>query len=121
LTGKFSRAQVQAIMIQAPNVHSGDTGPEANAVQWHSNISSILDIAHAKYPHVYLDTSYVFFQYILEMALTTCPDKIIFGSDAPGVHPAVSISCILLARVSDEVKQMVLADNICRILGEIAA
>jgi predicted TIM-barrel fold metal-dependent hydrolase len=74
-----------------------------------------------KYPHVYLDTSYVFFQYILEMALTTCPDKIIFGSDAPGVHPAVSISCILLARVSDEVKQMVLADNICRILGEIAA
>jgi hypothetical protein len=52
LTGKFSRAQVQAIMIQAPNVHSGDTSPEANAVQWHSNISSILDIAHAKYPNL---------------------------------------------------------------------
>jgi len=74
-----------------------------------------------RYPHVYLDTSYVFFQYILEDALATCPDKIVFGSDAPGVHPAVSISCIRLARASDEAKQMVLADNICRILGEIAA
>ena len=70
-----------------------------------------------KYPHVYLDTSYVFFQYVLEMAFATCPTKIVFGSDAPGVHPATSIACILSARVSDEVRQMVLADNICRILG----
>jgi predicted TIM-barrel fold metal-dependent hydrolase len=69
-----------------------------------------------RYPHVYLDTSYVFFQYVLEMALTSCPSKIVFGSDAPGVHPRTSITCLLSLRVADEVKQMVLADNIRRIL-----
>jgi lysophospholipase L1-like esterase len=52
LTGKFSPAQVQAIMIQAPNVHSSDTDPEANAEQWHRNVLAILDIAHAKYPNL---------------------------------------------------------------------
>ena len=69
-----------------------------------------------RYQHVYLDTSYVFFQYVLEMALTRCPSKIVFGSDAPGVHPRTSITCLLSLRVTDEVKQMVFADNIERIL-----
>jgi predicted TIM-barrel fold metal-dependent hydrolase len=69
------------------------------------------------YANVYLDTSYVFFQYVLEMALAACPTKVIFGSDAPGVHPNTSIACILSLRVSNEVKQMVFADNVRAIVA----
>jgi uncharacterized protein len=70
----------------------------------------------ARYPHLYLDTSYVFFQYVLERALATCPSKIVFGSDAPGIHPGTSITCIRSLRVPEDVKQMVFADNIGVIL-----
>jgi hypothetical protein len=52
LTGKYSPRQVQAIVIQAPNVHSGATNPDVNAVEWHRHVLSILDIAHAKYPNL---------------------------------------------------------------------
>jgi hypothetical protein len=52
LSGKYSPAQVQAVMIQAPNVRSGATDPEVNAVQWHQHVLSILDIAYAKYPNL---------------------------------------------------------------------
>jgi len=68
------------------------------------------------YPHVYLNTSFVFFQYILESAITSCPTKIIFGSDAPGVHPVTAISSITPLRISDEDKQLVFWDNMARIL-----
>lgn len=70
----------------------------------------------ARYPHLYLDTSYVFFQYILEMALQTCPSKIVFGSDAPGIHPGTSITCIRALRIPEDVKRMVFTENIRTVL-----
>ena len=71
-----------------------------------------------RYPQVYLNTSFVFYQYILELAIKTCPSKIIFGSDAPGVHPLTAVSSILTLRVPDELKQMVFWDNIVGIVGK---
>ena len=74
-----------------------------------------LDLAK-KYPHVYLNTSFVFYQYILELAVKSCPSKVIFGSDSPGVHPLTAVSSILTMRITDELKQMVLRDNVIRII-----
>lgn len=71
-----------------------------------------------KYPHVYLNTSFVFYQYILELAIAACPRKVIFGSDAPGVHPSAAVSTIMPLHVSDEIKQMVLWDNITRLVED---
>ena len=77
--------------------------------------SEAIDLAN-RYPNVYLNTSFVFFQYILESAVARCPEKILFGSDSPGVHPLTAITTILTLNISNELKQMLFHGNIARIL-----
>ena len=69
-----------------------------------------------QYSNVYLNTSFVFYQYVLDLAMTTCPSKVVFGSDAPGIHPLTALSAILPLRVPDKTKEMVLWNNIVRLV-----
>jgi hypothetical protein len=45
------------------------------------------------------------------------PERVVFGTDLPGADYYVNVGRVLELAVEDDVKQMVLAGNIERILG----
>jgi predicted TIM-barrel fold metal-dependent hydrolase len=72
----------------------------------------------AQYERVYVDTSAVFLLYALERAVRVCgPSKMIFGSDGPWFHPAVSRRQLELLGLNEQELDDVLGGNISRILG----
>ncbi|MFX1520212.1 MAG: amidohydrolase, partial [Promethearchaeota archaeon] len=45
------------------------------------------------------------------------PSKIIFGSDFPHEHPLVLVKAIELLELSNKDKNLILGENICRLIG----
>jgi predicted TIM-barrel fold metal-dependent hydrolase len=69
-----------------------------------------------KYPNVYTDTAFVHIRYILKDLITSCPDKVFFGSDFPAQHPMAGIMNIKTLDISDDLKINVLGKNISELL-----
>ena len=71
------------------------------------------------YPNLYVDTSgSQAFSGILEYSLSRLgPDRILFGSDAPGRDFAVQLGRVYGARMSDDDRNKVLRGNAVRLLG----
>jgi hypothetical protein len=73
-----------------------------------------------EYDRCYLDTSYVRFREPLERALREHPDRILFGSGAPGAHPNVAIMEILTLDVPEDAMRKAFSNNAGRVLDELA-
>lgn len=69
-----------------------------------------------RYDKVYVDTSFVYLKHILENFINDFPDRVLYGSDFPAVHPALGILAIKTINISDEHEAMVLGGNAKRLL-----
>jgi hypothetical protein len=67
--------------------------------------------------NVNLDTPFAMVHIMLKKAAERIPDRLVFGTDSPAIHPAVEIEKIRSLALSREVEEKILGGNIRRILG----
>ncbi len=65
---------------------------------------------------LYLDTAYVTFRDVLETGLLEHPDRILFGSGAPAVHPNVGVMEMLTLNVPEDSLRRVFTRNPARVV-----
>jgi predicted TIM-barrel fold metal-dependent hydrolase len=71
----------------------------------------------ARYPNVFADTSAVRqYDYIVEAIKRAGPQKLLFGSDGPWLHPGVEIEKIRLLGLPPEKEALILGGNVLRLL-----
>jgi predicted TIM-barrel fold metal-dependent hydrolase len=72
-----------------------------------------------RHPNLYADTSSVrHFDYIVQAVKRAGPEKILFGSDGPWLHPGVEIEKIRLLGLPAEQESLILGGNILRLTGQ---
>lgn len=72
----------------------------------------------ASLPNLFTDTSGVRYFDLLEEAIARAgPDKVLFGSDGPYLHPAPEIAKILALDLAPEDRELVLGANVLRLTG----
>jgi len=69
----------------------------------------------------YLDTSYVRYRDLLERAMVEHPDRVLFGSGAPSVHPNVAIMEILTLDVPQDAMRKVFSKNPSRVVEALGS
>jgi predicted TIM-barrel fold metal-dependent hydrolase len=70
-----------------------------------------------RYPNVFTDTSGVRrFDYIVEAVKRAGPQKVLFGSDGPWLHPGLELHKIKLLGLPPEKEALILGGNIVRLL-----
>ncbi|MFD1525706.1 amidohydrolase family protein [Halolamina salina] len=78
-------------------------------------MTSALEMLDA-YDDLYLDTAYVPDRDILEQGLLEHPDRILFGSGAPSVHPNVGVMGVLTLDVPEDSMRRVFTKNPARVV-----
>lgn len=68
---------------------------------------------------LYLDTSAVRYRDLLERAIMEHPDRVVFGSGAPTVHPNVAVMEILTLDVPENAMERVFTKNSIRIFPDL--
>lgn len=74
-----------------------------------------------EYDRLYVDTSAVRYREILERGVLEHPDRVLFGSGAPNVHPNVGVMEILTLDFSEDLMRRVFAKNPSRLIPVLAA
>ncbi|HVJ82623.1 MAG TPA: amidohydrolase family protein, partial [Planctomycetia bacterium] len=70
-----------------------------------------------RHPNVYTDTSGVRrFDYIVEAVRRAGPEKVLFGSDGPWLHPALELHKIRLLKLPPQSEALILGGNAARLL-----
>jgi hypothetical protein len=75
----------------------------------------------ARHDSLYLDTSAVRFRDLLERAVREHPDRVLFGSGAPDVHPSTAVMEILTLDVPEDAMARVFSKNAARVIEPLAA
>jgi len=68
---------------------------------------------------LYLDTSLVRDREALERAVMEHPDRVLFGSGAPRVHPNVGVMEVLTLDVPEDAMRKVFAKNASRVIADV--
>jgi predicted TIM-barrel fold metal-dependent hydrolase len=68
---------------------------------------------------LYLDTAAVRFRDVLERALREHPDRVLFGSDAPEVHPSVGVMELLTLSVPEDAMRRAFEANPTRVVPQL--
>ncbi len=72
-----------------------------------------------RYPNVYADTSGVRrFEYLVEAVRKAGPEKLLFGTDGPWLHPGVELAKIRYLKLPPEQEAAVLGGNAMRLLKQ---
>ncbi len=105
----LSRQTPNLILI---NAHMGCC-PQADG-DWHRSVA-----AAKKYPNIYLDTtSSSFDNGMLEFAVEEAgAERVLYGSDLPLLDPVLQIAKVTESDLTGEQKQLILHDNINRLLS----
>jgi predicted TIM-barrel fold metal-dependent hydrolase len=75
-----------------------------------------------RYPNVFADTSGVHrFDYLVQAIRRAGPEKLLFGSDGPWLHPEVELHKIRMLRLPKADAALVMGGNILRLLGQVRA
>lgn len=73
-----------------------------------------------KYENIYLDTSAMPYPHAIKAAVDRIgADRVLFGSDGPGCNPALEVSKVKLAGLTDDQWRKVMGDNIETILERV--
>lgn len=109
-------AECESLVRQVPeliliNAHMGCC-PQAVG-DWHLSVA-----AAKKYPNIYLDTtSSSFDNGMIEFAIEEVgPERILYGSDLPLLNPILQVAKVTESGISEKHKQMILHENIDRLL-----
>jgi uncharacterized protein len=71
-----------------------------------------------RYPNIYADTSGVRrFDVLQEAVRRAGPDKLLFGSDGPWLHPGVEMTKVLALQLNAEQQEWVLGGNLLRLFA----
>jgi hypothetical protein len=73
-----------------------------------------------RYDQCYLDTSFVRLRDPVERAVMEHPDRVLFGSGAPAVHPTVALMEILTLDVPEDAMRRIFSNNAARVVDELA-
>ncbi len=73
-----------------------------------------------EFEHLYLDTSAVRYREPLERAIREHPDRVVFGSGAPDVHPGVAVMELLTLDVPADSMRKVFSRNAGRVVDALA-
>ncbi|KTG09690.1 amidohydrolase [Haloprofundus marisrubri] len=73
-----------------------------------------------RYDDLYLDTSAVRYRSLLERGLLEHPDRILFGSGAPTIHPNVAVMELLTLDVSEDAMTRAFSKNPARVIPSLA-
>ncbi len=73
-----------------------------------------------EYDRLHVDTSAVRYREVLERGVLEHPDRVLFGSGAPDVHPNVGVMEVLTLDVSEDLMRRVLAKNPARLVPALA-
>ncbi|MUW14443.1 amidohydrolase family protein [Halorubrum sp. CBA1125] len=73
-----------------------------------------------EYDRLYVETSAVRYREVLERGILEHPDRVLFGSGAPDVHPSVGVMEMLTLDVSEDLMRRVLAKNPTRLVPALA-
>jgi hypothetical protein len=73
-----------------------------------------------RYEQCYLDTSFARLRDPIERAVMGHPDRVLFGSGAPAVHPTVALMEILTLDVPEDAMRRVFSKNAARVVDELA-
>lgn len=73
-----------------------------------------------EYDNCYLETTTVRYRDALERALAEHPDRVLFGSGAPTVHPGVGVMELLTCSVPEDVIKRAFDGNASRVIPELA-
>ncbi len=73
-----------------------------------------------RYEDCYVDTSFVRFRDPLERAILEHPDRVLFGSGAPSIHPDVAVMEILTLNIPEDAMRRVFSKNAARLIEELA-
>jgi len=85
------------------------------ADDWRAHMSVIDQLV--RFPNVYADTSGVRrFDYLIEAVRRAGPDKLIFGSDGPFLHPGLELAKVRALGLPRSAEQMVTGGTIARLL-----
>ena len=82
-------------------------------------MSRTLDLL-AEHDRLYVDTSAVRYREVLERGVLEHPDRVLFGSGAPDVHPNVGVMEVLTLDVSEDLMRRVFAKNPVRLVPALA-
>jgi predicted TIM-barrel fold metal-dependent hydrolase len=86
------------------------------AEKWRSQAAFVERLAD--YDNLYTDSSGVRFFDLLQRAVERCgPNKLLFGSDGPWLHPGLELAKIRALRLSPEAERMVLGGNFLRLIA----
>ncbi|MWV63344.1 amidohydrolase family protein [Halorubrum sp. JWXQ-INN 858] len=69
---------------------------------------------------LYVDTSAVRYREVLERGVLEHPDRVLFGSGAPGVHPNVGVMEVLTLDVPEDLMRRVFTKNAARLIPGLA-
>jgi predicted TIM-barrel fold metal-dependent hydrolase len=73
-----------------------------------------------RHDRLYLDTSFAAFRDTLERAIMEHPDRVLFGSGAPAIHPNVAIMEILTLDVPEDAMRRAFSHNAARVIDALA-
>lgn len=72
----------------------------------------------ARYPNIYTDTAGVRrFDLLAELVQRAGPQKVIFGSDGPWLHPGVELAKVRLLGLSPADEELIVGENVLRLMG----
>ena len=81
---------------------------------WKAQLSFIDHLE--RHPNIYTDTSGVRRFDLLKTAVTRAgPEKVLFGSDGPWLHPGIELEKIYALELSDDEQALILAENYLRL------
>jgi uncharacterized protein len=109
-------AQVELLAAEYPGVRFIIPHLGSFADDWRAHLSLIDQLV--RYPNVYADTSGVRrFDYLVQAVRRAGPDKLIFGSDGPFLHPGLELAKVKALGLEPRAEFMVTGGTIMRILG----
>ena len=82
-------------------------------------MSRTLDLLD-EHDRLYVDTSAVRYREVLERGVLEHPDRVLFGSGAPDVHPNVGVMEVLTLDVSEDLMRRVFSKNPVRLVPALA-
>lgn len=111
-------AAVELLASEYPDVNFIIPHLGSFADQWRPQLSFLDHLV--RHPNVYTDTSAVRrFDLLVQAVERAGPQKILFGSDGPWLHPGVELAKVRLLNLSPADEELVLAANFLRLIARV--
>jgi uncharacterized protein len=110
-------AQIELLAAEYPDVRFIIPHLGSFADDWRAHICLIDQLV--RYPNVYADTSGVRrFDYLVQAVRRAGPEKLIYGSDGPFLHPGLELAKVRALGLTPAAERMVTGGTITRILSQ---